>query len=461
MTFPTVVNTNSNSSSAQSPAVSMPATIVAGRLLVIVARSAGSESPGGTISGFTKIADLNRSGGGSGTLCVFAKVAAGSDTATYSGSIATDRVFQSHQIDDWLGTVADIKVATLGTGTAINPPNLDAGVADDWLWLVFGSVGGTAGNSVTAAPTNYSHFLGPVTLGNVSMGSARRALNASSEDPGAFSGTAGTGPMTAVLAIPPPEVFGDITFHTPGAVAASATDPAVAYPAGIQADDLLVLIVGQKPLAAGTGSVATLTDWELAGSLYDAGGYGATLGVDTGNTHLWVYTKVATGSESGTLTVDQQASSVIWGQMCRLSSAVGDDWDVAVVTGQDTAAGDWSSTFGSDPGIEAEDYIIGALCIPTDVTTPSQFSAQAFSATGVTFGTVREISEPDSSLGNDIGGMICRSRVLSGTSSAAPVMTATAGGTTTNVRGPAALIRVRRVSAGGPTPTGSFFPFFL
>lgn len=461
MAFPTVVNTNSNSSSAQSPAVSMPATIVAGRLLVIVARSAGSESPGGTISGFTKIADLNRSGGGSGTLCVFTKVAAGSDTATYSGSIATDRVFQSYQVQDWLGDVTGVKVATLGTGTAINPPNLDAVVVDDWLWLVFGSVGGTAGNSVTAAPTNYTDFLGPVTLGNVSMGSARRALNASSEDPGAFSGTAGTGPMTAVLAIPPPEVFGDITFNGVGAVAASATNPAVPHPAGIAADDLLLLIVGQKPATANGGGVTTPTDWLLAGSLEEAGGYATTLGVDTGNTNLFVYTKIATGSESGNLTVTTSDNSVAWGQMCRLSSSVADDWEVAVVTGSDTSAGSWSSTFDSDPGIETEDYVIGALCIPTDVTTPSQFSAQAFTATGVTFGTVREISEPDSSLGNDIGGMICRSRVLSGTSSAAPVMTATAGGTTTNVRGPAALVRVRRVSAGGPTPTGSFFPFFL
>jgi MSHA biogenesis protein MshQ len=100
-----------------------------------------------------------------------------------------------------------------------------------------------------------------------------------------------------------------------------------------------------------------------------------------------------------------------------------------------------------DPGVTVGDHILAAMVIPTDVTTPAQFSAEAFTQAGVTFGAVTEISEPDSTTGNDIGGFVVRSTATAGVGSAAPVMTATAGGTTTNVRGPGVFIRIRDEAA--------------
>ena len=238
-----------------------------------------------------------------------------------------------------------------------------------------------------------------------------------------------------------------ITWQAAGAVsAASGTSVSPAYPASIAAGDLLILLVGMKPSTANSGSVTTPSGWTSVASLTGAGGYGATLGADTGNTNVWAFSKVADGTESGTLAVSVATNNVSWMTIHRLSNATG-VWDVAGATGSDTSAGNVSVTFSSDPGVTSGDYIVAAMVIPTDVTTPTQFSAEAFSQTGVTFGTVTEVVEPDSTTGNDIGGFVIRAAVSSGTSSAAPVMTATAGGTTTNVRGPAVFVRAREMSA--------------
>jgi hypothetical protein len=238
-----------------------------------------------------------------------------------------------------------------------------------------------------------------------------------------------------------------ITFQSAGAVSDSnvtSIDPA--YPAAVAAGDLLILIIGMKPSAANSGSVATPESWTPITSLTGAGGYGATLGGDTGNTNVFAYYKIAEGNETGSLRVRLTTNNISWAQMYRLTNAT-QDWSVAGTTGSDTTAGNVSITMGADPGVTAGDFILGAMVIPTDVTTPGQFSAQAFTQTGVTFGAVTEVSEPDAATGNDIGGFVVHSTVASGTGSAAPVMSATAGGTTTNVRGPGVFIRARATGA--------------
>jgi len=237
-----------------------------------------------------------------------------------------------------------------------------------------------------------------------------------------------------------------ITYQTPGAIsysAAAGATVAPAYPAGIAANDLLVMIVGMKPSAANSGSVTTPAGWTPIVSLIGAGGYGATLAADTGNTNLFAYYKVAAGTETGSLTVTIATSNISWAQIYRLSKTLA-VWKVAGTTLSDiTGVATVSIAFGTDPGFTPNDFILGAMCIPTDVTTPAQFTVEAFTQTGATFGTVTEISEPDSATGNQIGGFVISAAVSAGAGSAAPTMTATAGGTLTNVRGPGVFIRIR------------------
>lgn len=271
-----------------------------------------------------------------------------------------------------------------------------------------------------------------------------------------------------------------LSYGGAGALAYSAsggTSVAPAYPANITANSGLVLVVGQKPTTANGGTCTTPSGWTLRQQNTGAtdgntGGYTTTLGADTGNTNIYVFTKdTVTGSESGTLTVTVGGNGVCWAQIIRVQASDTCTWSWDGGVGKDTSAGSVSIATGNI-AITAGDVVIGGMVIPTDVTTPAQFSAEAFAQTGTTFGTVTEISEPDSTTGNDIGGFLCVAPVSSGSGSGAVTLTATAGGTTTNVRGPGFVLRARvagvanqiyveassNIAAGGEATTARLTP---
>jgi hypothetical protein len=235
--------------------------------------------------------------------------------------------------------------------------------------------------------------------------------------------------------------------------ALNGTSVAPTYPGSLTSTKAIIMIIGMKPSTANSGSVTTPSGWTLRGSLTGAGGYGTTLGADTGNTNLWIYSKdTVTGSETGSLTVTVATNNVCWGYMMALSGT--GSYTYNSTTGSDTAAGNISVTYAADPGFNQGDFGIIAWCQPTDVTTPSQFTSPNLTVPGVTLttATIRQV-EPDSGTGNDIGGLIAY-QSIDGTGSSngtAPSFTATAGGTTTNVRGPSVLLRVREVAVAGLT----------
>lgn len=242
-----------------------------------------------------------------------------------------------------------------------------------------------------------------------------------------------------------------LSYGTAGTIDYSAnggTSVAPAYPTGITTNSCLVLVVGQKPSSANGGTVTTPSGWTLQGSLTgandgDTGGYTTTLGADTGNTNIFVYTKdTVAGTETGTLSVTVGTNNVCWANIYRIQASTTCTWSYACGTGKDTSGGNVSiATGGMD--ITAGDHIIAGMVIPTDVTTPAQFTSEALAQTSTTFATVNEIEEPDSGTGNDIGGFLCEAGVSSGGASGAVTLTATAGGTTTNVRGPGFVFRAR------------------
>jgi hypothetical protein len=267
---------------------------------------------------------------------------------------------------------------------------------------------------------------------------------------------------------------GTLAYSGAGGAAGSV---APTYPTGITTNSALILVVGQKPSSANGGTVTTPSGWTLQGSLTgandgDTGGYTTTLGADTGNVNVYVYTKdVVSGTESGTLSVTLGTNDVSWANIYRIQAS-----DLATLsyqcgTGKDTTGGSVSIATGN-MDVAAGDHILAGMVIPTDVTTPAQFSAEALAQTGTTFGTINELEEPDSATGSDIGGFLIEAAVSSGSGSGAVTMTATAGGTTTNVRGPGFVLRVRaspivydvyvtnssNVAAGGEATTARLTP---
>lgn len=199
MAFPTVINTANTVSggSVSSFPLTMPASIVAGRLLLAVACAALNDSATTAMSGWTKVGSAQRTSG-FGTLAVFAKSAAGGDTGTVTGTLAL-RSATTYQIDDWSGSIADIQLVVSGTVATLDPPSLTPGFgALDYLWIA----AARNGAAVTGAPTNYGSLLTAGGGSNPVMASAVRSLNASSEDPGVFAGSASS-PVTATIAIAP------------------------------------------------------------------------------------------------------------------------------------------------------------------------------------------------------------------------------------------------------------------
>lgn len=242
-----------------------------------------------------------------------------------------------------------------------------------------------------------------------------------------------------------------VTYGGAGTASYSTGNPTPGYPAGIAAGDLLLLFVGNKPSTATSNGGG----WTALASATGTGGTGTT-GVDTGPMLVEVFYKIATGSESGTLTVTNSTNNVSGAQILRFSKSAGGDWDLAGALINDTTSG--TSFTGSatlSGNVVPGDFMVACGIIPTDVTTPSQFSSESFTVSGVTFAGSTEIGELDTSSGNDMGGVLWYDSVSSGGASGTPSVTAsaTAGGTTTNVYGPIAVVRVREA----PIPTSTLF----
>ncbi len=470
-----------------------PASVAAGDMLILIIGMKPSVANSGSATapeGWTLIDSLVGAGGYGGTLggdtgntnvFAFYKLAEGNETGSLRVRLTTVNIAWA-QMYRLSNATQDWSVAgTTGSDTTAGNVSI----------TMSGDPGVTAGDFILGAMVIPTDVTTPNQFSNENFTQTGVTFAAETEisEPDAATGndiggfvvrssvTAGTGSAAPVMTataggtttnVRGPGIFirvratGTITYETPGALnyigATVAASVCPAHPAGIADGDLLVTLIGMKPSVANSGSVTTPSGWTAVtgGSLTGAGGYGGTLGADTGNTNVFAYYRVATGTEATERCFELTTNSVSWAQMYRFSNTT-QGWDLAGATGSDTTAGNVSITMSSNPGVTTGDHILGAMVIPTDVSTPAQFSAENLTQTGVTFAAETEISEPDSANGNDIGGFVIRSSVTAGTGSAAPVMTATAGGTTTNVRGPGVFIRIRELQ---PALTQAAFGFY-
>lgn len=176
-----------------------------GDLLLAIAVEYDGNSTNAEFSGwgasFTEIADL----AGTATMAIGVawKISTGSETGTFTVTTAdtstNDSVMLLLAIPGAHQTSAP-EVSTLGTGTNADPdpPSLSPSwAAEDTLWIAIGANGETAitGSYTgvgTTLPTNYSNaFNSGITadaVGGIDVTLGFRQLNASSEDPGAFTG---------------------------------------------------------------------------------------------------------------------------------------------------------------------------------------------------------------------------------------------------------------------------------
>ncbi len=195
-TFPTV-SSGTNATSVTDSAthnITMPATVNAGDLLMVVASYDGIVSiadpsaPSGWTKLFSKSADSTNY-----WLAVFIKDAAGTEdgsSVNFASNVNTSVSAQVYRIanNTWGGNLSDVEVEATGVtsngASAFDPPVLSASWgAQDNLWIVVAGQGDDT--AISSYPTNYSNGIAAVATGTrqSAVASARRNLNASNENP--------------------------------------------------------------------------------------------------------------------------------------------------------------------------------------------------------------------------------------------------------------------------------------
>lgn len=230
-------------------------------------------------------------------------------------------------------------------------------------------------------------------------------------------------------------VVGPIRYSSSGANAIL-----VEYPVGIVSTDIVILIIGRKPLSVESGGVNSVAGWSSITNLF-GGGYDTLIGTDQGNTEITLKIKDSvTGTESGLFSVGFTSSttSIAWGVVIRIPSE-GKDFNLQYFTGEDVSSGNVSTLLDSPIKLESGDVLIWTMCIPTDA--PS-FDNHAVLTDGLSLGGI-ELAEPKTSAGSDCGGFISYLLSEVNTENASITVSADTAGTSTNARGPLCLLHFR------------------
>lgn len=172
--------------------VEMPATVNSGDLLLTIAVN-DDDNLFTTPTGWTELnqdthseAEVN--------FGVWAKVADGTEggtTVDWETDGSEQVVATVYRVTSWYGTIAGVEVGTFSEGNSDipDPPSLSPSWgAEDTLWIA--CYGNDSEETATAYPTNYTDGITASTgtgSGRCGSGSARRELNATSDNPGTFT----------------------------------------------------------------------------------------------------------------------------------------------------------------------------------------------------------------------------------------------------------------------------------
>ncbi len=234
-----------------------------------------------------------------------------------------------------------------------------------------------------------------------------------------------------------------IAFDSGGAVGTGTTSLTLAFPATVTTGDLLALCVTNK---YPTNGPTLPTDafggvWVAPTNGQASGGFGID-GADLGHVYSTWYYKLATGTETGNLTVTVGSGNSSAGKIQRYRNGTG-SWLAAAANGAANLSSlSWSATAGTDPDVTTNDMVVTCSGSYTDTST---FTVEALSQTGVTFGTMVERIDVAVTDGDDMRIVSSEHPVTAGPSSAADLtFTATASALT---GGSTAFLRLREVAS--------------
>lgn len=241
-----------------------------------------------------------------------------------------------------------------------------------------------------------------------------------------------------------------ISYVSAGTVAEHTDTITPSLPGGFAAGQLAILqVVSGHP----NDSVpSTPSGWTLAGSF---GGGGGSFGAGTGPRRVTFLTRVLLGSETApTVSIPTGgAGSVIAARIFTLSRSAGTGWRWAAAFAEDTSSGTgFSAASATALTWAAGDFAVIGYGIPLSTAT---FSAEAITATGITFGTITERADDSITSGNDARGVTATGAVSSGSGTQASTLAATLSSAST---GAAGVLRVREASSSVSASAQSVFP---
>lgn len=211
MAFATVTSTavtTAGSTASAAPSLLLPATINADDRLLAYIRVAGAGDIGWP-AGWTELFDEATDASDDQYSLAYA-TAAGTEDGTSISLSSANAKYAAVCYAIGAGDIPEASTRVTGTSTAPDPPSFSpTGGAKDYLWLWFGSWEGEQTSPPTGNPTNYTNPIGSnsgtagqVTT-NVRVASARRELNAATEDPPSWAISVSDDWSACVVAIPP------------------------------------------------------------------------------------------------------------------------------------------------------------------------------------------------------------------------------------------------------------------
>ncbi len=235
-----------------------------------------------------------------------------------------------------------------------------------------------------------------------------------------------------------------IAFGAAGANTPGTTSLAIPYPTGITAGQMLLMFICSK-YPSNFPTKPTGWDAPANNQFSDSGGSPAA---DTGNATITLFTRIADGTETGNVSVTLTGVNTCMGIILRYTKTVW-TWDIACAGGADASAGtSWSVTAGSDPGVTTNDLVVVGTALNGNTDTAT---SEAISQTGVTYGAMAERADAGTNNGDDCSLVVSEHPVTAGPSSAAPVFTATIGGTgSATARGASIFVRLRETPKAPP-----------
>lgn len=188
-----------DSSAATSRNATLPARIEAGERLLLVVFADGD--PTITVSGWTKVGQHTETSGNQCTLAAFEKVAAGADSAAI---VTSTSVLTSHHAWRIQNGGAATWTVTNGQSAAPDSPSHSIGSSAKSLWIAAFVADANGAPGLTGAPTDYGAVLTMPqrSAAGVLGATAERLLEASSENPGAWSMTASEQWVAATISVP-------------------------------------------------------------------------------------------------------------------------------------------------------------------------------------------------------------------------------------------------------------------